>query len=91
MFDSSRLHHILTILLYLLIWPFHSKPAAPKPPPPVIPHVAHLIDPEECDLSEDGYFFLGQDNLVGISTASCDLAFVDWLSDRPKKIPLDNI
>lgn len=74
---------MLSILFAFLWCPFHHKPVASPAVAPAIVGVqtseGHVHFPDSyCPHSDDGYFFLGPDGMVGVAKESCDAAFTDW-------------
>lgn len=67
---------MLFLLLALAWWPFHHKTAAPVGVDTPLGRI-HFPD-SYCPHTVDGYFFVGPDGLIGVSTESCDAAFSDW-------------
>lgn len=67
----------LALVPALILWPLHTKRHAP-------PIAAHglMIEPIQCEKEGGTWFFLGPDNEIGLSSASCKAAFEDWRNEH---------
>jgi hypothetical protein len=84
------------LVLLFAMWPFHHKAAPPAAPAPVAAPALGVMTPRGlvhfpdslCPHSDDGYFFLGPDGMIGLAQESCDAAFTDWRGNVAKQAPL---
>jgi hypothetical protein len=77
------------IVLFCL-WPFHRVSSAPPENVSTITVVGAedetVQDRQGCETTPDGFLYLGEDAMVGISRVSCEAAFQAWRYNPPPKI-----
>lgn len=69
------------MLLWVLLfasWPFHSKKVVPVPKM-TIEQQDEFLASGRCEKVNDLWFFLGKDDMIGMSTVSCGHAYRKWI------------
>lgn len=78
------------VLFFSSIWPFHHAPAVVTPPV-LLPGELEVHTDDACTHEGGKWFYLGEDNMVGVSSESCENAFQRWAHEQPTYIPRELI
>lgn len=75
---------MISIVLFLAMWPFHAKPHYAKP------QTQEQQDADasegQCEKEGDLWLFLGEDGVLAYSSISCGKAYRNWINTHTDPI-----